>query len=117
LSPYAWPYSTLQESAKTELTRSTCERLLTNVKAKLVCRTLPANMMRNALCLLALVLGFASGMPAATQEAGNSPREAASSVSVYLFWTATCPHCAKAREHLSGLAAREPSNTPSTAGA
>jgi glutaredoxin len=29
-------------------------------------------------------------------------------VSVYLFWTATCPHCARARDYLSRLAAREP---------
>jgi glutaredoxin len=65
-------------------------------------------MMRTALCLLTLLFALASGTPAATQEADNSPREGAASVPVYLFWTATCPHCAKARDYLLRLAAREP---------
>ncbi|MFZ1101544.1 MAG: hypothetical protein WAN86_01465 [Hyphomicrobiaceae bacterium] len=56
---------------------------------------------------LALLLTLASA--AASQEAGvDQAPPGDNAISVYLFWTATCPHCAKARDYLSRLAAREP---------
>jgi glutaredoxin len=56
--------------------------------------------------MLALLLAF--GAPAGAQESvRDQPGESVGSVSVYLFWTATCPYCTKARRFLSELVARE----------
>lgn len=66
-------------------------------------------MTRKLVHALALLLVLSLGMPAASQEAdrGQVP-EKAGSLSVYLFWTATCPYCAKAREYLTRLTERKP---------
>jgi glutaredoxin len=56
--------------------------------------------------MLPLLLAF--GAPAGAQEAGrDQPGESVGSVSVYLYWTATCPYCTKAHRFLSGLVVRE----------
>jgi glutaredoxin len=56
---------------------------------------------------LALLLTL-TGLAASQQAGVDQPRDGENAVSVYLFWTATCPHCAKARDYLLRLAAREP---------
>jgi glutaredoxin len=64
-------------------------------------------MIRKLVYALALLLALTG--PAAPQAAGIDPAaQDKSVVAVYLFWTATCPHCAKARDYLLRLAAREP---------
>lgn len=37
----------------------------------------------------------------------GQPRPSAEPVAVYLFWSATCPHCARARSYLEKLAAQD----------
>jgi len=54
-----------------------------------------------------LALATASGVmaqqrPAPADGRGDAP------VAVYLLWTATCPHCAKARSYVTSLVASEP---------
>ncbi len=61
------------------------------------------------LSLIALVLFGSPAVLAQPQNQGDRPgaRQQAT-LSVYLFWTRTCPHCAKARDFLERLAVREP---------
>ena len=47
--------------------------------------------------------------PALSQQSSHPPAPSAQgAVSVYLFWTLTCPHCAKAKAFLEALAAKAP---------
>ena len=59
--------------------------------------------------LVLLLLALAPSAPLRSAIGGQERASAASgSVSVYLFWTETCPHCAKAKRFLEALAQREP---------
>lgn len=61
--------------------------------------------------VIAFALLLAAGSSATCKEKGaerGSGVEASEAVPVYLFWTETCPHCAKARKFLDMLSLRTP---------
>jgi hypothetical protein len=59
-------------------------------------------------CILSLTVALVAGAASARAEADSSDRAQTASVAVYLFYSTTCPHCAKAIGFLEKLAAREP---------
>ena len=68
-------------------------------------------MIRNAVILLLTALVLNVGSAAFSQDAGGQAPSASSgkqAVPVHLFWTRACPHCAKAKAFLEGLAKRDP---------
>lgn len=67
---------------------------------------MPARMLGNLLCLLALLLLLPP--PGARAEDADTRPPAVSQVTVYVFFSTTCPHCAKALGFLTKLSAREP---------
>ena len=67
---------------------------------------MPARMLGNLLCLLALLL-LLPPSGARAEDADTRP-PAVSQVPVYVFFSTTCPHCAKALGFLTKLSAREP---------
>lgn len=56
------------------------------------------------LALAVLVASLALNASAQTRETAADPGD----VTVSLFWSATCPHCAKAKAFLEGMAPRDP---------
>jgi hypothetical protein len=65
-----------------------------------------ARMLGNLLCLLALLLLLPP--PGARAEDAGTRAPSVSQVPVYVFFSTTCPHCAKALGFLTKLSAREP---------
>lgn len=59
------------------------------------------------LALFVLAAGFVSAAGAGTGPAGESGTHAPG-VPVYLFWSETCPHCAKAKSFIERLSAEDP---------
>jgi hypothetical protein len=59
-------------------------------------------------CILSLALALVAWAAPARAEAASSDQAQTRSVAVYLFYSTTCPHCAKAIGFLQQLAAREP---------
>ena len=59
--------------------------------------------------LVVVALLLLTFYPAQSQQSSHAPVSShLGSVPIYLFWTSTCPHCAKAKAFLEGLALKEP---------
>jgi len=64
---------------------------------------------RRLLALLIMAALALSGRPVYSEQLSRSTTHSSQdAVIVYLFWSAGCPHCAKARAFLEALAAQEP---------